>query len=102
MSKTTPHQETLTKVIEVLIRVLVIGWILGWSIMILSPFVSIILWSMIIAISISPAFNRLKKMFRGRGGLASIAVTIFLLAIIIGPTVILSNSLLDGFENLKE
>lgn len=97
-----PNQETLTKVIEVLIRVLILGWIVGWSIMILSPFVSIILWSMIIAISVSPFFHKLKKMFRGRGGLAATVITIFLLAIIIVPAGILSNSLIDGIENLKE
>jgi len=96
------HQDTLTKVIEVLIRVLILGWIVGWSIMILSPFISIILWSMIIAISISPIFHRLKKMFRKRGGLAATIVTTFLLAIIIIPAVILSNSLIEGIENLKE
>lgn len=97
-----PHQETLTKVIEVLIRVLIIGWIIGWSIMILSPFLSIILWSMIIAISASPFFHKFKKIFRGRGALAATVVTIFMLAIIIIPAGILSNSLIDGIENLKE
>ena len=88
--------------IEVLIRVVLLVWIVGWSIMILQPFVSIILWSMIIAISLSPAFGRLKKLFRGRGGWAATIITIFLLAIIIVPAIILSNSLIDGIDNLKE
>jgi predicted PurR-regulated permease PerM len=102
MNKPLNNQETLTKVVEVLIRVLILGWIVGWSIMILSPFVSIILWSMIIAISINPVFKKLKRMFRGRGGLAAIIITIFLLAIIVVPVMVLSSSIFDGLENLKE
>jgi len=102
MNKTTANQDTLTKVIEVLIRVLILGWIVGWSIMILSPFVSIILWSMIIAISISPWFIWLKRVFRGRAGLAATVVTTILMTIIIVPAVILSNSLIDGIDNLRE
>jgi len=102
MNKTSANQETLTKVIEVLIRVIILGWIVGWSIMILSPFVSIILWSMIIAISISPIFQGLKRIFRGRGGLAATIVTAILLAIIIIPAIILSQSLVDGIDNLKD
>ncbi len=96
------NQETLKKVIEVLIRVVLLAWIIGWSILILRPFVSIILWSMIIAISVSPAFVHLKKMFRGRGGWAATLITTFLLAILIVPAVILSNSLIDGIDNLKD
>jgi predicted PurR-regulated permease PerM len=96
------NQETLKKVIEVLIRVILLAWIIGWSIMILSPFISIILWSMIISISVSPMFHSLKKVFRGRGGLAATLITTLLLAIIIVPAVILSNSLIDGVQNLKE
>lgn len=101
MNKTSANQETLSKVIEVLIRVVLLVWILGWSIMILKPFVSIILWSMIIAISVSPWFNWLKKKFRGHGGWAAVLITTLLLAIIVGPVVILSNSLFDGLENLR-
>jgi predicted PurR-regulated permease PerM len=102
MSNTPTNEQTLTKVVEVLIRVLILGWIVGWSIMILSPFVSIILWSMIIAISVNPWFSWMKKVFRGRGGLASTIVTFILLAIIIVPFILLSNSVIDGVNNLKE
>jgi len=102
MNKTSANQETLTKVIEILIRVVILVWIVGWSIMILSPFISIILWSMIIAISVSPIFHRLKKMFRGRGALAATLVTVFLLAILIIPVIILSGSMIDGVQNLKQ
>ncbi len=102
MSKTSGNTETLSKVIEVLIRIVILVWIVGWSILILKPFVPIILWSMIIAISVSPWYHWLKRKFRGRGGLASTLVTIVLLAFIIGPVAILSNSLLDGVQNLKE
>jgi predicted PurR-regulated permease PerM len=102
MNKTSASQETLTKVIEILIRVVILVWIVGWSIMILSPFVSIILWSMIIAISVNPFFHSLKKLFRGRKALAATSITILLLAIIIVPVIILSGSMIEGVQNLKE
>src|SRR5882672_1816837 len=102
MNKPSGNTETLTRVIEVLIRIVILVWIVGWSILILKPFVSIILWSMIIAISVSPWYHWFKRRFRGRAGLASALVTILLLVIVIGPVVVLSNSLFDGVENLKE
>src|SRR6267154_6301358 len=102
MNKPSGNTETLTRVIEVLIRIVILVWIVGWSILILKPFVSIILWSMIIAISVSPWYHWFKKKFRGRGGLASTLVTMVLLAFIICPVLFLSSSLFDGIENLKE
>lgn len=70
--------------------------------LILRPFLPLITWGIIIAISIYPAYEKLQSALRGRGVLSSVLITIFLLALLICPVVLLAGTLFGGMQTLAE
>lgn len=94
--------ESLTRqIIEIIIQLGVLLFIVGWCFQILSPFFTPIIWGIIVAITVHPAFARLSAKLGQRKKTASIILTVLLLAIIIVPVVLLSGSLIDGVQFLR-
>ena len=71
--------------IDNIIRIALIALIVAWSIMIIAPFVGILLWGIIIAVSAYPAFVWLAGKLGGRVGLAATIFVVLMLTLIIGP-----------------
>ena len=71
--------------IDNIIRIGLIALIIAWSIMIIAPFVGVLLWGIIIAVSAYPSFVWLVGKLGGRAGLASCIFVLLMLAFIIGP-----------------
>lgn len=90
------------RVVEVMIRVGVLVFILGWCFQILSPFISLMLWGLIIAVVEYPIYNGLRKKLKGRNKLAVTLITITFLALLVVPTWLLADSLLEGIHYLRE
>ena len=65
------------------------------SFLIFRPFIVLIAWGAIIAIAFYPIQLKLTKLFKGKKGLAAIALTLVLLAILIIPSVFFVNMLVD-------
>ncbi len=68
-----------------IIRFGLIALIVIWSITIIAPFISVLLWAIIIAVSAYPAFLWLDGKVGGRSGLAAIIFVLLLLVLMIGP-----------------
>jgi len=68
-----------------IIRFGLIALIVIWSIMIIAPFISVLLWAIIIAVSAYPAFIWLDGKMGGRSGWAATVFVLLLLVLIIGP-----------------
>ncbi len=77
----TMNQSTIDNII----RIALIALIVAWSIMIIAPFVGILLWGIIIAVSAYPAFVWLAGKLGGRAGLAATIFVVLMLTLIIGP-----------------
>ncbi len=60
-----PENSTLNHSVEIVIRIAVVVGILAWCFQILSPFISLILWGAIIAVSINTPFLKLATKFIG-------------------------------------
>ena len=87
-----------TTSIDNLIRLALIALMVVWSITILAPFVSILLWAIIVAVSAYPAFVWLTAKLGGRGGWAATILVVAVLVFLIGPIV----TALPGFaESLR-
>jgi len=94
-------QETVSRSLEVTIKLgLVLGLIL-LCFFILKPFILITLWGVIIAVSVHPSYSGLGKVLGGRHNLAAILVTLVLLLIIITPIAILGKSLVEAVIWIK-
>jgi predicted PurR-regulated permease PerM len=88
-------------VYDTTIRLFILILIVAWCLMILYPFVSIILWSMILAMAMHPLHSLLAKKMGGRPRLASFIIIFSILAIIILPIGLLIGGLVDQVKELK-
>lgn len=74
--------------------------------LILGPFIPILAWGIIIAVAIYPGFRRLQNMLGGRQALAGTFCALILLAVVIVPSILLAESLVEGIQgataHLKE
>src|SRR5690348_1631530 len=104
MDNTTPtssNKEIYKRVIHVALQLGVLVFIFGWCFQILSPFLMPVIWGLIITVTVYPLFSKLKTKLGDRGKLASILITVTFLAILIIPTILLSESLIDGVKAFK-
>lgn len=88
--------------IEHLIRIGAVLLLIVTCGMIMSPFIMIILWSLIISISLGPVFQKLTRMLGGRGKTAASLLGATGLALVIVPTVLLSESIAVGAKALSQ
>jgi predicted PurR-regulated permease PerM len=74
--------------------------------LILRPFVPLLAWGIIITVAVYPSFRKLQTLLGGRQVLAGVVCTLILLAVVIVPTILLAESLVQGIEvaaaHLKE
>lgn len=84
-----------TKALELTIRIGLVLLLIFWCFRIAQPFIEIIIWSIIIAVAIKPGYDRLKYALGKRGRLTATIVTLLALILLIVPTYILSESLIN-------
>jgi len=94
-------QSSNNAVFDTTIRLFILLLIIAWFLMIMLPFVSIIMWSLILALAMYPLHNRLSKKMGGKPKLASFIIIFSILVIIILPTWFLIGSLIDEVKALK-
>ena len=73
-------------VYDITIRLFVLLLIVAWCLMIMYPFTSIILWTLIIAMAIFPLHTSLSKKLGGKPKLASFLIVLAILAIFMVPS----------------
>lgn len=103
----TPEKETrirdkdyVRRAVDVSINVALLTLLAGTCFLILRPFIPVIAWGVVIAIAVYPGYQRLQNLLGGRSGLAAVVCTLFLLAVLIVPVVLLTGSLVDGIQTL--
>jgi len=88
--------------IEAAIRLGLLLLLAFWCLSIIKPFVLPVLWAVIIAVAIYPIFTKLKAALGGRNKLASILYTLIALALLMTPTIMVSNSMIDTSAAISE
>jgi len=94
--------ENSSKIVNFIIRLLVVGFLLGWCILLIRPFLLITIWSIILAIAAYPVFLWLKNRIGGRSNLAAALMAIGGIAIIIGPVSLIGSITLHNAQTLME
>lgn len=88
--------------IETAIRLGVLGLLLYWSLVLVSPFISIAIWSVVLTVALYPVFEWMTLRLGGRRRLAAILVTILSLLIVIGPATWLALGLIESLRTISE
>ena len=88
--------------IEIAIRLGAFGFLLYLSLVLVHPFISIAIWSVVLAVALYPVFEWMALRLRGRRQLAAVLITIFSLLIVIGPATWLALGLIDSLRMISE
>jgi predicted PurR-regulated permease PerM len=96
------QRRTISTLLEATIRVGVLVAIAAACFVLLKPFLLIVAWGAIIAVAFYPLFRKVRGWLGGRNGLAATLLSLVLIAAIIIPTLLLSESLLDGVRQMHE
>lgn len=89
-------------IIERVIELAVVAAFVVWCAKIARPFLVPVLWGIIIAVALYPVFARLRSLVRGKSGLAATIFVVVSLALLIGPTYYVGDSLLATGIELRE
>ena len=90
------------KVLEATIRTGIVLLLALWSFKIFSPFLGPVVWGMIIAIATYGLFLKLRDLMGGKNGLAATVFTLLALALLLTPTIMLSESLMVSAQTLSQ
>jgi len=93
-------QNNIFASVEISIRLIFLFILVSWCIMILLPFVTPVLWAIIIAVSVSPVYDMLLKKLKSAWS-ATLIVLIFLLILIV-PSYFFFSSLVGSVSELVE
>jgi predicted PurR-regulated permease PerM len=87
---------------ELAIRLGLLALLLYLAIVLIRPFVSIIIWSIVLTIALYPTFSWIADKLGGRRRLAAALMTLLSLLVVIGPATWLTLSLIDTTQVLLE
>lgn len=90
------------KIADTLIRLGVLFLLIGWCYDILKPFVLIIVWSIVIAVALSPIYESIVKIFRGKKILATVFLALLLISILVVPSILVTQSLYEEINNFTD
>ncbi len=88
--------------IDIAIRITALGLLLYWTLILVRPFISIIIWSAVLTIALYPVFERMARVLGGRRRLAAALVTIVVLLVVIGPVTWLAVGLVESVRAISE
>ena len=76
--------------------------LLFWCFSIVRPFISIVVWALIISVALYPLHQSLTEKLGGREKLSAVLFTLIGLAIILVPTILLGESTYEGLKSLGQ
>jgi predicted PurR-regulated permease PerM len=88
--------------IETAIRLGALALLLYWTVILIRPFISIVIWSVVLSVALYPVFAGTSHFLGGRRRLAAFLVTVLTLLIVIGPATWLALGLIDSVRVISE
>ncbi|HMT28145.1 MAG TPA: AI-2E family transporter [Bacteroidia bacterium] len=90
------------KIIDIALKLVLIFFLVGWCAMILLPFVTILLWSIILAITLFPLFDKLANLLNGKRVFSAVVISLFMLLILLVPIILLLASISEEAKLIAE
>ena len=90
------------EIIHSALQLLTLSMLIIFCFMIILPFWSIIIWSIILSITLYPLHNNITNKFKGRRWLSASLIIVVLLLLIIAPMLFLLMSSIDEFKDIKD
>jgi predicted PurR-regulated permease PerM len=101
-SEQHPIRPLTDDLFEFIAKLALLGFLVYWSVVLLRPFLFIILWSLILTVTLYPAFDWFARLSRGRRKLSAAIITGLALLVFTGPVIWLGLSMVEGLAALSE
>ena len=88
------------ELVVLVIRIVCLAFLGYWSFILIRPFLTIIVWSIIITVALYPVFDWLSAKLHGHRILAAVAITVFTFFVMLGPVTWLALSLAETVRML--
>lgn len=95
------NQITTKNFYDLMIRLAFLVLIIGWCLMLILPFTSIMLWSIIFALAFKPMHDKLSKALKGSPKLASLIIVAVCVSVIVLLGWLFFDSIISSVRNLK-
>jgi predicted PurR-regulated permease PerM len=89
-------QQVQRRTVDLFLRLGTVFVLLFWCFTIVQPFILIIVWGIIVAIALAPLFRKLSTMLGGRQKLTAAVISLVLIAILVVPAIMLTDSMISG------
>lgn len=99
---TDDPQARFRQAAETTIRIGVLLLVIAWCFQIVRPFITPILWGLIIAVAVGPPYRRLAAALGGRRRLAAVLFVLLAFVVFIIPAVQLSGTMVEGMRGLAD
>ena len=96
------RDELVATWVDIAIRLGVLALLLYWSYLLVRPFITIMIWAIVLTVALYPVYDVLVSRLGGRRRLAAALLTLITLVIVIGPATWLVLSLIDGLRTLSD
>src|SRR5712672_1494829 len=96
------RDQLTTTFVELAIRVGALGLVLYWTLILVSPFITIVIWSAVLTVALYPPFEWMALRLGGRRRLAAVLITILSLLVVIGPATWLALVLVESLRMISE
>ncbi|MEM1276730.1 MAG: AI-2E family transporter [Pseudomonadota bacterium] len=95
---TTPDDDKviIRRSVDIYVSLAVVTLIGYLALDLISPFVSILLWSVILSVGIFPVYQKLSEWFGGHTGWAGTAIAVIFLLLLLVPTFLIVQSIIDS------
>ncbi len=100
-SKSSIFDYKFSLIVDLLIRLAVLYLLISWCFGLLRPFFEILIWGSIISIAVYPAYHKLVLLLRGKKIIASLIVTLLMLSVLIIPSWLVTESLINGIDFIR-
>ena len=88
--------DSTRRAIELTVRLVLVGLLAYWCFPIFRPFLIALVWGIVLAVALRPAHVWIERATGGRRKLAAILLVLLCIGVVALPTVMLSESLVDG------
>lgn len=95
-------QQFTKRIIETTIRIALLAALASWCFLIVNPFLIPVIWGIIIAVAIYPAYHWLALKLNDSNKLAATIFSLGLLTLIIVPSILLTGTLVESVQTLAK
>ncbi len=96
------NELVIKQVLDSVVKIAVLAVLVIWTFLLIKPFLTPVIWGIILAVATEPFISKFARMLGGRKSLASVIFVIAIIAALVIPTALLVGASIDSLQNVTE